>query len=62
MKKLGLLMCLLALSGCSLFSDEDDIAITPAKLVDFTSEVSIERRWSVSVGSGTKDYLSLIHI
>jgi len=57
MKKLGLLMCLLALSGCSLFSDEDDIAITPAKLVDFTSEVSIERRWSVSVGSGTKGYL-----
>ena len=57
MKKLGLLMCLLVLSACSLFSDEDDIAITPAKLVDFTSEVSIERRWSVSVGSGTKDYL-----
>ena len=57
MKKLGLLMCVLALSGCSWFSGEDDIAITPAELVDFTAEVSIERIWSVSVGSGAKDYL-----
>ena len=57
MKKLSLLLCTLAISGCSWFSSEDDIAITPAELVDFTAEVSITRSWSANIGSGTKDYL-----
>ena len=41
----------------SWFSDEEDAAITPAELVDFNSEVSVERSWSKKVGSGTKNYL-----
>jgi outer membrane protein assembly factor BamB len=58
MKKLSLLFGVVILSGCSLFgADEDDAAITPAELVDFTSEVSLEKIWSTSVGSGNKDYL-----
>ena len=57
MKKLSLLFGVLLLSGCSWFSDEEDAAITPAELVDFNSEISVERSWSKKVGSGTKNYL-----
>ena len=57
MRKISLLCCLSLLSGCSWFSDDEDAAITPAELVDFTSEVSITRAWSANIGSGTKSYL-----
>ena len=49
MKKLSLLLCTLAISGCSWFSSEDDIAITPAELVDFTAEVSMETRFLLPI-------------
>ena len=58
MKKLSLLFSVLIMSGCSLFgADEDDAAITPAELVDFSPEVTLKRTWSTSVGSGNKNYL-----
>ena len=57
MKILSLLVGLLFLSGCSWFSDEQDPAITPAELTDFTAEIEIEKVWSTKLGSGAKDYL-----
>ena len=58
MKKLSLLFSVLIMSGCSLFgADEDDAAITPAELVDFSPEVTLEKTWSTNVGSGNKNYL-----
>jgi outer membrane protein assembly factor BamB len=58
MKKLSLVLSVLLLSGCSLFEgDEEDAAITPAELVDFSAEASIEKIWSTKIGSGNKNYL-----
>jgi len=60
MKHSSLVVTLLTsvlMSGCSWFGgDDDDAAIMPAELVKFKQEVSIERQWSASVGSGNQDY------
>lgn len=50
------LLCSVLLSGCSLFSSEEDAALLPAELVKFEQEVAIKRQWSANVGSGVKDF------
>ena len=57
MRILFLLSGLLFLSGCSWFSDEEDPAITPAELTDFSAEIEVQKLWSSKLGSGAKDYL-----
>ena len=60
MKHSSLVVTLLSsvlISGCSWFGgDDEDAAILPAELVKFKQEVSIQRQWSASVGSGNQDY------
>lgn len=51
------LLSLLLISGCSWFGGDDDAAaITPAELVKFKQEISIEREWLAKIGSGNQDF------
>lgn len=65
--KFGLSICLaLSLSACSIFEPianmfSDDKAEQPAELSELNEEVSLNRRWSVSVGDGQGEYYSQLH-
>ncbi|MDA9687364.1 outer membrane protein assembly factor BamB [bacterium] len=59
MRNSSLIVMLLAsmlIGGCSIFSGDDDAAITPAELVKFKQQVTIKREWSAKVGSGNQDF------
>lgn len=45
----------LLLSGCSLFGGDDVDLSKPAELLDFEPTLSIERNWTVNVGSGSEE-------
>lgn len=49
MRLIGLMMFALSLSGCSLFNKDD--SDEPAELESFASSVSVDRQWTVDIGS-----------
>jgi len=52
----GLLACLaalLAVSGCSLFGDDDE-ELQPTELLDFEQTLDVKRLWSAKLGDGTE--------
>lgn len=50
LKRIGLLLALLALGACSLFSDDE--SEQPAELQRFDQEIDLRQVWSESVGDG----------
>lgn len=61
----ALALMLLGFSACSVFEPianmfGDDDVEQPAKLVDFTQELRLNRRWSVNVGDGQGDYYNML--
>jgi len=51
---ISLLLILVALSGCSLFGDDDN-SEPPAKLESFEKQVRLVRLWSRDTGEGTRE-------
>lgn len=58
-KTLGVVACLLLMSGCSTISDvfknDKEKATAPSPLVDIANPIAIKKLWSVSVGEGEGD-------
>jgi len=50
LKRIGLLLALLALGACSLFSDDE--SEQPAELQRFDQEIDLRQVWSESIGDG----------
>ena len=64
-KRLGLMVAVLALAGCETiggwFDDDDYDATAPVELTDIVETVELDRRWSTSVGDGQGDGLYRIN-
>ncbi len=51
-RRLALFAVAVALGGCGLFGDDDELK--PAELVDFEPKLEIDRQWSKKLGSGNE--------
>ena len=50
LKRIGLLLALLTLGACSIFSDDE--SEQPAELQRFDQEIELRQVWSESIGDG----------
>lgn len=56
LKRLLVVISLLSMvSGCALFSNDEVVGPEPSALVKFKAQASLEKQWSVKVGSGVGD-------
>jgi outer membrane protein assembly factor BamB len=52
----GLVLATMIVAGCSIFGDDEEEKLEPAKLVDFDEAIDVKKIWSAKVG-GESDFL-----
>jgi len=61
-RAVALALCTLLLQGCSLFQSDDEKALEPAELIDFSEEMELRKVWGTSIGDGQGDDYNRLNI